>query len=232
MSSEIQVEPIPGLPGNLPPGETIVWQGHPSWKVLAERTFLVKWLAIYFLVFSLSRGVVALQQGQGLAAALLSSVILLPLGGVCVGLVALLAWLNARSTVYTITTRRIVMRFGVAFPTAFNFPFRRLAAAHVKPAKNGFGDIALELSGPDRIAWLHLWPHARPWELKRAQPMLASIPEVHQVAKLLADSVAAWSVQSQAAVSIAAPAVAEPSAPEPAAIAQASLGSALAQAGR
>ena len=34
--SEYEIEPIPGLPGRLPPGETILWQGAPDWRVLAR----------------------------------------------------------------------------------------------------------------------------------------------------------------------------------------------------
>jgi hypothetical protein len=47
------------------------------------------------------------------------------------------------------------------------------------------GDIAIELDGPDRIAYLHLWPHARPWELNRPQPMLRALADVAAVGSLL-----------------------------------------------
>ena len=35
-------------------------------------------------------------------------------------------YFNARATVYTITTRRLVMRIGVALPTTFNLPFKQI----------------------------------------------------------------------------------------------------------
>jgi hypothetical protein len=204
VSNEEEIEPVLGLPRSLPPGEDLVWQGRPCWTELARTTFHLVWLSVYFAVFVLARGVVAFEGHNDLAAALLASALVLPLAALCLGLLALLAWLNARSTVYTITTRRVVMRFGIAFPTTFNFPFRRIASADVRLGRGTDGDIALELSGPRRIAWLHLWPHVRPWHLRRAQPMLKSIPHVEQVATLMAEAVRKWSLGEEAPVQVAA----------------------------
>jgi hypothetical protein len=204
VSDEFDYEPIPGLPHALPPGESILWQGRPRWQGLARHTFQVRWLAAYFAVFIVARGVLSLQDGQGLGRALFASAVVLPLAALCLGLLSLLAWLNARATVYTITTRRVVMRFGVAFPMTFNLPFKRLAAANLKTQKNGDGDIAMQLSGPDRIAWLHLWPHARPYYLAKAQPMLRAIPDAAKVSALLGEAVQAWSATDGAPVLIAA----------------------------
>jgi hypothetical protein len=43
---------------------------------------------------------------------------------------------------------------------------------------------------PDRIALLHLWPHARPWRVSRPEPMLRCVPDAAAVARLLTQ---AWS---------------------------------------
>ena len=67
--------------------------------------------------------------GKSLATVAVSSIWFVPLALVAVGLPALLAWLYARTTVYTITNRRVVMRFGVALPMSLNLPFRMVAAA-------------------------------------------------------------------------------------------------------
>ena len=203
MSGEVEIEPIPGLPHALPPGEQILWQGRPQWRGLARHVFKVPWLAAYFAVFIAARGAFALHDGQGVASALLTSVVVLPLAMACLGVLSLLAWLNARATIYTITTRRVVMRLGVAFPVTFNLPFKRLAAANLNLRARGDGDIALELSGPGRIAWLHLWPHARPWRLAKAQPMLCAIPEAAAVAELLAEAVQSCSAADGAPVLLA-----------------------------
>jgi hypothetical protein len=101
-----------------------------------------------------------------------------------------LAWLNARTTVYTITNRRIVMRFGVALPKAINFPFKIVESAALKPITNGYGDLAVTLKAPNKIAFLQIWPHARPWRIAAPQPTLRGIPNAAAVAHTLASAMA------------------------------------------
>jgi Bacterial PH domain len=202
MSSEIEVESIPGLPHDLPPGERVIWQGKPQWKGLARQTFKIGWLAAYFVVFASARLVVAIQQQEGVAGALGVGLVLV-LAGACLGVLALLAWLYARTSIYTLTTRRIVLRTGVALPMTWNLPFSRLAAADVKLRSAGDGDIVLQLKSPDRIAWLQLWPHTAPWQFVAARPALRTILEPARVAVLVADAVAAWAAKESVPVLVA-----------------------------
>lgn len=201
---EVTIEPIPGLPHALPSGERILWQGRPQWRGLLRHTFHVRWLLAYFALIVVACGGGALLNGHSIGDAILASAQVIPLAAVCIGILALLAWLNARATVYTLTSRRIVMRIGVALPMTFNLPFARLAAANLVTRKGGEGDIALELLGPDRLAWLHLWPHARPFRFARAQPMMRSIPEAAAVADRLAAAVQGWSAATDKPILIAA----------------------------
>jgi hypothetical protein len=203
MSSEIDIEAVPGLPHDLPPGERIVWQGSPGWKSLARHTFKVRWLAAYFAVFAASRLVTSVRQQEGLAGAR-SLLAVAALAATCLGVLCGLAWLNARSAIYTITTRRVVLRIGVALPTTWNLPFARVASADVKVRNEGDGDIVLQLKAPDRIAWLQLWPHTQPWHFARARPALRAIPDAARVASLLADTAQAWAVAAAAPVMVAA----------------------------
>lgn len=199
--SEIEIEPVPGLPQALPAGEQVLWQGRPSWRGLARRTFHLPWLAAYFAVLCAARALVTAQQGRGLGGALWAGLSLVPLAALCLGLLALLSWLNARAAIYTITNRRVVLRVGVAFPIAFNLPFKRMAAADLRLRDGDQGDITMEMSGPGRLAWLHLWPHARPWRFAPAQPAMRSIPGATRVAALLSDAVSAWAEAEGAALS-------------------------------
>ncbi|MFO0736479.1 MAG: photosynthetic complex putative assembly protein PuhB [Labilithrix sp.] len=189
---EIDIEPVPGLPEELPQGEAILWQGRPEWRALAQQTFKIRWVAIYFLVFVAARVISAVQSGEGaMGVVRVASVCGLAL--VCLGGLALAAWLYARSTVYTITTRRVVMRIGVAIPVTWNIPFKRIAAADVLVRDTTDGDITLQLAAPNRIAWLHLWPHVQPWHYVKARPAFRAISEPRAVADTLAKAVAAWS---------------------------------------
>lgn len=198
MSDEIEYEPIPGVPGALPAGEELLWQGSPQWKSMARETFKVGWLAVYFTIFGVARLVLMLQQGESLGSALL----VFPLAAVCLGLLTLLAYVNARASRYTITSKRLVLRIGVALPMSINLPFEELAAADVTLRKAGDGDVVLQLKGPNRIAWLHLWPHVQPWHFSKARPTLQSLAEPKVAAAVLAEAVKAWAATRGASIKV------------------------------
>jgi hypothetical protein len=92
---------------------------------------------------------------------------------------------------YTITDRRVVMRIGVALPVTFNIPFSVISGAGLRDLGGGRGDIALRLLDGNRIAYLVLWPHVRPWRLNATEPMLRAIPDAQKVAMILSDALAA-----------------------------------------
>jgi len=100
------------------------------------------------------------------------------------------ATLVARTTVYAITDRRVVMKVGVALPTTINIPLHLVTSADMQPRGDGGGDIALSLAGDARIAYLLLWPHARAWHVAHPQPTLRGIDDVAGVGRLLAGAVA------------------------------------------
>lgn len=189
---EHEFEPIPGLPADLPEGEAIVWQGRPQWRMLARRGFKVRWLAAYFAVFVAARTISTVTSGQWSDGAV-QLVAMIAVFSACLGLCQLLAWLAARSTLYTITTHRVVMRIGVALPITWNLPFARIAAADRIQRPEGDGDIVLRLVAPDRVALFHLWPHSQMTGLLRASPTLRAIAEPAMVAALLEDAVRRWS---------------------------------------
>ncbi len=199
--SDLDFEPIPGLPTELPPGESIVWQGRPAWRALARQTFKTRWLAAYFAVLVGLRAISAFRGEQGAGFSGLGVALLLAVG--CLAVVHLLAFFYARSSVYTITTHRIVMRIGIAIPMTWNLPFKQLASADVAVRKEGDGDIVLRITEPNRIAWLHLWPHVAPKNVVRARPALRAIAEPARVAALLAEAVKAWAAASDVAIRVA-----------------------------
>lgn len=157
-ATEYEFEPLPGLPAQLPAGETILWQGAPAWRSLARRVFHADKVAAYFCLLALWRAGAAFADGRSGAEAAGSCLWLVPPAAAAIGLLVLLAWLTARTTIYTITSRRVVMRYGIAFPATVNLPFRAVASADLKRYPDGTGDIPLALMGPDAIAYLYLWP--------------------------------------------------------------------------
>jgi Bacterial PH domain len=209
---EHELEPQYGLPERLPAGEHIVWQGSPDFRALALQVFHVRKVAMYFAVLMVLR--VATQAAGGMDVAASVAGLALPLVLALTGLVALttLAWLTARTTVYTLTNRRVVMRIGIVLTLALNLPLRIVTSAALRRQGAGCGDIVLQLSGNDHLAWLHMWPHVRPWRVARPEPMLRAVPDAPHVANLLAQ---AWSAQSGLAVPAAVAQPATSSQPQP-----------------
>ncbi len=181
-------EALPGLPAPLPPGERLLWRGAPDWRVLAQRSFHLRKVAAYFGVLIAWRFITGLVDGGTLGLAAASTLWTVPLAGLALGLIALLSWLAASNTVYTLTDRRVVMRIGIVLTVTFNLPLRRIETARLHALPGGAGDIALVLNPADRIGYIHLWPHARPWHFTRTEPMLRAVPDAANVAQLLADA--------------------------------------------
>jgi len=188
---EHEFEAAHGLPEALPAGERLLWQGAPDWRQLAWRVFHVREVAVYFALLLAWRAVSVLADGGGVAQAALSALWMLPLALIGVGLLGGLAWLSARTAVYTITDRRVVMRVGIVLSVTFNLPHRQIDAAALRPRAQGHGDIVLRLAPGVRIAYLHLWPHARPWQVRRPEPALRCVPDAARVGALLSQAIAA-----------------------------------------
>jgi hypothetical protein len=203
-SHEHDHEPQRGLPELLPSGERLLWQDSPDWRALAVHAFHLRKLVVYFGALILLRLALQLADGDTVGTVLTSSLLPLSVATLGIGLVALLAWLTARTAVYTITDKRVVMRVGIVLTMTYNLPFKRIAAANLREYTNGRGDLPLTLAGADRIALLHLWPHARPWRLARPEPMLRCVPNAKATARLLSDAwSAATGLQASAATSAA-----------------------------
>ncbi|MDX2233896.1 MAG: photosynthetic complex putative assembly protein PuhB [Hyphomonadaceae bacterium] len=203
--SEHDFEPVRGLPEDLPAGEHIVWQGAPDWKLMARRVFHMPLVSIYFGALMAWRGAEATAAGATAVEALQSALWVTPLATAALGLLAGLAWLNCRTTVYTITNKRVVMRFGAALTKAINIPFTIIEGADVKLFADGGGDIALTLVKPNKIAYLHLWPHARPGKLGHPQPTFRSVANAAAVASSLS-----MTLQRAAGQTVTPPAAVQP----------------------
>lgn len=178
---------LPGLPERPPQGELILWQGRPDAWALARDAYRLRWFAVYFALIVIWRAGGAWADG-GLSLALAMGLPYLVLGLLGLAVIYGLAWAQARSTIYTLTTARVVMRIGAALPVTFNIPFAQVGAASLDLRRDGTGTIALDTTGETRISVLVAWPHIRPGHWKKTQPALRSIPDAGTVARMLADA--------------------------------------------
>lgn len=180
--TEYDHEPVRGLPGDLPAGEEILWQAAPDWRTFLRTALFSRGLAVYFAALAL----LALASGNLLGAAGIA-------GGAVIlqGLLAGFAILVARTTVYTLTNRRLVLRIGVALNKCVNLPLAQIGGADLRMRGGDIGDIALTLAGRHKLGYAMLWPHARPLRLARPQPMLRAVPDAARLAEALAHACAA-----------------------------------------
>ncbi len=204
---EYEFEPQYGLPERLPQGERIVWQASPDTTALAREAFHIRKLAFYFAVLLVARAAPEVASGNGAMAVLLSLKWLAPLSVIAMLSVWVLAWMTARTTVYTLTNKRLVMRLGIVLTVTFNLPLRKISGADLRQQAGGFGDISVALGGEDHIAWVHLWPSARPWHLARPQPTVRCVANAKLLAAQLSE---VWSAQTGVATTPAASLAAAP----------------------
>ncbi len=182
---EHELDAVPGLPEPLPAGEHILWQGSPDWRRLAVEAFHVKRLALYFSAMGGLQALLTWRAADSVASNLSPLLLSAWLALIALGLLSFMVWQSASTDIYTLTNKRVVMRIGIVLTVSFNLPLRWLAAAHLKAHADGSGDIALELKGADRIGYLHLWPHARPWQVSKPQPSLRCLRDAGAVGELL-----------------------------------------------
>ena len=188
--TEHDYEAQPGLPESLPAQEHIVWQGVPDWRTIALRTFHVRKIAIYFAILVAFKVALGIQAEEATTTIVASVALLGFLSIVAVGLLMLFSFLIARTTLYTITSKRLVMRLGVTFSMSINLPFAELHDAALKPYADGHGDIAVSLKPGQRVSYFVLWPHCKLFHTFDAKPVLRGIPNAQHVAKRFARAVA------------------------------------------
>ena len=188
--SQIRVKALKPLPEPLPEGERVLWQQSPAWKPFSRRVFLLDKIALYFLIIIAWVATSAYFDDGGLIAVLRAlSWSVPPALGVLI-MIALVAWVYARTSVYTITNKRVVIQSGIALESSTNLPFTKIDRADLKTFRDKTGDIDLEMSGP-RLLYSMLWPHVRLLRLKRPKPVMRGILEPERVAEILGAALAA-----------------------------------------
>ena len=186
-NKDFYFELMPGVPAGLPKDETILWQGSPQPLALAREAYKINWIAAYMLAIVVWRAGGAYADG-GIALMLATGLPYLVLAIAGYGVIYLLAWAQARASIYTITSARVILRVGAALPVTYTIPFVRIATARLDLKPGGTGTIAMEITEGMRLSYAVLWPHLRPGFARQTQPAFRCIPDAQNVARLLADA--------------------------------------------
>jgi len=182
---DFKFEPVRGLPEALPKGEHILWQGQPDTLRLAKDAWKLNWVLGYFALLAIWRVIIS-STIVPFNEAMSHGIPFLLAGLVTAAILILIAFVQARSTVYTLTNKRVAMRIGAALTMTLNLPYVCITNATASVRKSGKGTIAFELEDNTRVSYMMTWPHTRPWHLSRTQPALRAIPNAALVAKIFA----------------------------------------------
>lgn len=185
IAREHEIEPVPGLPGNLPAGEDILWQGRPSARLVAKHVLKSNWIGGYFVILGLWAAAAGMADGQPAGGILFSVAVLIGLAALALGLLELFAWAVERTTLYTVTSERVVMRFGVALSMTLNLPFSQIDTVALGRLGGKAGTIAMALRKGYRLSWMVQWPHVRGWRFASPEPSLICLADAEAVAAIM-----------------------------------------------
>ena len=184
---DFQFEPVRGLPEELPEDEHILWQGAPNPRALAREAWGIRWVMGYFVLLAVWRIWVSATQ-VSLTQSMAHGIPFVIIGGIACAIIYGIAYMQAKSTVYTLTNKRVGMRIGAALTMTLNLPYTWIGTAKLDTKPAGTGTLAFELIGETRLSYLMTWPHVRPWRINRTQPALRCIPHAAKVAEIFAEA--------------------------------------------
>ena len=193
---EHDIEPVPGLPGRLPDGEFIVWQGKPAFKTLMTRLLRARWIAAYFAIAALWSVAVGINNSETAWQFVGRISFIAVAAAILFGLMALYARAVAKTTMYTLTNHRVVMRVGIAISASFNLPFAQISGADFRVGSDGSGDVALTLKSGHGLSGSVFFPHQRGGLWRKLSPQMICLPEAKSVADTLAKQLRAYTPTS------------------------------------
>jgi hypothetical protein len=194
-----------GLPGPLPAGESVLWQGRPRAASLALHAFRLRAIAIYFAALVAWSFGSAVSDGHSLATAATYAVWPAAAGLVTAALVLAYAYATARTSFYAITTKRLVLRTGIALPLTVNLPIRFVDSVQRRAFADGSGDLLIGLAPTARIAYLAAWPHVRFLHPLRPRPALRGLDEPQAAADALVIALTGRPAAQAAAADVPSP---------------------------
>lgn len=180
-----------GIPRGIPTGERPLWSGGPDAKRLTTSALHVRKLAVYFVLLLAWRLANVWRDGFSLDVALNVTLTTALLAFVVLAAARLYAAASARSTTYTITNRRIVVRTGIALPISINVPFEQIDSVDVLRDGEG-GDVEITLVEGAKVGYVILWPSSKSFNSSKTRPVLRALASVEVPVGVLSDALAAF----------------------------------------
>lgn len=179
---------VAGLEEPLPADETVLWEGSPDRTALANHLLHGRKILLYFVLLAAWTAVTGARDGAGAGTIALDASLYLAAGAGVLGFCHLVAEVVRRTSKYLLTDRRVLLNVGFAFPKVINVPLERVDAASVRTRRDGTGLVTVRPAGDIGLGYALMWPHVRPWRLRRPEPALRGLTHPERVGELLADA--------------------------------------------
>ncbi|MFN8667757.1 MAG: photosynthetic complex putative assembly protein PuhB [Gemmatimonadaceae bacterium] len=195
---------IQGIDEPLPEGEEILWSGSPQPRAVARHVIHERGWLVYLAMLAV--GVVVSASGTHSFGDVVKLAIP-PLLVMAVVWVAIRGYASqiAKTTEYVITSRRLVLRAGVAFPIVINVPLRMVDEAGMRVFPDGTGEVQVRLSPKVKLAYIALWPHVETLRhLANPRPKLRGLADPKGVGEALSRAIAADAARDGLAIELGA----------------------------
>ena len=177
------------LSENLPNGEQLIWQGQPERHALATRAMYLKYIAFYLVALIAARTGYLVVDGEPVATWSGMLIWQMLASALIMSLIVGLAAVYSRTTRYSLTNERLIIKTGAAITIHINLPLQQIIGADLREYSDGTGDITLQVSQADKLYWLLMWPNVRSWWVRPLRPVLRGLKDAPTVAHLLAGEV-------------------------------------------
>ena len=171
----------------IPTGEKIVWYGRPDIRRFCLSAMGLKYVLVY-LLFAIIFDIYSNLEGPGISSYIGGILPYILSFSLALILLVLIGISQVVSTFYVITSKRIIIKSGVALIFMLNVPFSKIYNIQKQELSDGTGSISLELLGNKRIPFFACWPSVRPWYFNNPQPTFRCISDVNVVALYLSKS--------------------------------------------
>ena len=171
----------------IPKDEKIIWYGRPDLRRFCLSALGLKYIIFYLIIIFFS--IIYARSGdfnfikitQVLFPYLISSFL-------AVLLLIIIGISQVLPTIYVITSKRVIIRSGLALIFMLNVPFDKIASIDKKQYSDGSGNISFKLMGNKRVPFFAGWPSVRPWHFNNPEPTLRCISDVDIVALKLSEA--------------------------------------------
>lgn len=171
----------------IPKDEVIIWHGRPDLRRFCLTAIGIKYILVYLIIITCS--IIYTRYGDFNLITFLQ--VLVPYLLSCCLAIMLLVIVGISQvlpTVYVITSKRVIIKSGLALIFMLNVPFDKIASIDKNHYSDGSGNISFKLISKKRVPFFASWPSVRPWYFSNPEPAFRCIADVDVIALKLSEA--------------------------------------------